>query len=217
MKKYTPLTAILQKVSNNIASQGMDAPIKGSGRLTVGWHSVVITSVDTTRLDDQGRFSVVLDSGVQTHNHSVFVLDMAKTDLGWQFRMLVKGLFNDDIQCKEFIDIMLADNNEALQALRGMKLDVEIQPGPGYVIDSGQGGYIAKNAQTGEVVTEALPSIQATRKSAESTGLKRSYTRVSNVESTFSEENFKALQNAREAIISAEKTNSTSISDLVTD
>jgi hypothetical protein len=173
--------------------------------------------VDTDRLEDLGRFSVVFDSDGHTHTQSIFLYNKDKTELSWLFRKFLRGVFDLDDNCREFLEAMLGDNAEALHMLRGMKLEVDIQPGPGYIIDSDDGAYIAKDAQTGKPVSPQRTTVQGARQTAEAGGYKRSYNRMENVQSIYSEENFKALQNAREAVTQATAGSTLRIADLVTD
>jgi hypothetical protein len=214
---YKPLDSVLRQIRLTSATQGLDTPLRGSGKLPVGWHSVVVSAIDTTRLADQGRFTITVDSDGHIHKQSIFTLNRDNTELGHNFRILVRGLFDTDDKCTDYVDVLLEDQEQAIQMLRGMKIDVDIQPESGYIVDKAQGSYVAKEATTGKVLTQPLDRIKDARTSAEAQGYKRSYNRIKNAEATFPEENYQTLQNARQAILSTEDTSGPTEPDLAAD
>lgn len=213
---YKPLTTILKQIKETYATEGLDRPLRGSGRLEAGWHAVTIQSVDTTRLLDQGRFTIVFQDGDQTHKQSIFTTDKTKSSMSFYFRLLIEGLFETKENCEVYIDSLLTNTETAIQVLRGMKLSIDIAPGKGYVIDNNGGQYVAREATTGEILTKGYDTVLQTRQAAEAAGHSRSYNRITNVESTFSDENFAALQSAQEAISQAAGVPTLVLADLAT-
>jgi hypothetical protein len=98
-----------------------------------------------------------------------------------------------------------------------MRLDIEITPDKGYIIDKELGQYVAKEATTGKILTKPFDRIREARLSAEAANHRRSFNRITNVEATFPQENYKTLQNARAAIIKAKEADSPEPSNVARD
>lgn len=144
----------------------------------------------------------MLESYGDTHRESIWLLTRDKSRLSRSFRVLVGGIFGDHaVEYMEFI--RGADQETYLAGLRGMKLSVEIKPGPGYTIHSDGEGYIGKDAILGTAVTQSHPDIYKVKREAEAKNLKRSYNKLVNSEATYATDNYEALQNIEKTVASS--------------
>lgn len=207
---YKPLAELLKTLDTSIVSEGLQKPLRGSGKLEAGWHSVVVGGVDLARLGDLGRMQLILESDSGNHRESVFLMNRASSDLSFVFRKLLEGFFGDSGEAlKIYIGLLKSYQTDALQVLRGMKIDVEIKPGPGYTLQESGGAYEVRDAETGQlVVPGSFVSLGEARARAEGAGYKRSFNRVSNVQATNADYNIEALRNAEKAIVSTPESES---------
>lgn len=208
---YKPLAEIARR---RVADQRteLSKPLRGAGRLPSGWHSVVVAAVDTARVSDRGTITLTLEVGDIHHKQSIWLLSYDKESISVEFDHIIAALFDDAVD--EYIDLLSGEHQlEALHMLRGLRLDVEIQPGPGYIIDRTPDGYIAVDAKTDEPITPPQLEVRQTRTLAEARGYKRSYTKVTNATSTHAEKNCESLRNAATAIVDAAETNYTHATD----
>lgn len=193
--------------------EGLDTPLRGSGRLESGWHDVTIMSVETDRLADQGRITVVFDKQGVYHKEFFWILTRDKTKLSHSFKTLVEGVFGD--HSVDYIQHLEGPYQaDIFQVLRGMKLSIDIQPGPGYTVHLSGGEYVAMDVTLGIPLTKPMSDVYKVRREAERMGLKRSYNKLRNTEATFADDNFEAFQNACEAILLASGSDGTSESEV---
>jgi hypothetical protein len=200
---YKPLAAIAQRRLDEQRT-GLTRPIRGAGRLDAGWHSVTIAAVDTARLSDKGYIILTLEASDVNHRQTVFLCNYDKTSYSREFRSIFMALFDTTAHLYE--ELLVSHQEEALHMLRGLKFDVEIQPGPGYTIDREPDGYVAFDVTSGGALIPPQPTVTDARRLVEARGHKRSYNRIQNATSTNAEANSQSLRNAAEAITRASQT-----------
>jgi hypothetical protein len=203
VSNYKPLADIARKRLHEQRS-GFTKPIRGAGKFAAGWHSATIAAVDTVRLSDKGYMVLTLEDGDIHHKQTVFLCNYTKDDYSHEFRSVFNALFGDTTGLYE--ELLVEHQEEALHMLRGLKLDIEIQPGPGYIIDKEPGGYCAYDVVSSEALVPLYTSATEARRAVEARGHKRSYNRITNATPTYAETNSQSLRNAAEAISRAAKT-----------
>jgi hypothetical protein len=172
--------------------------------LDAGWHSVTIAAVDTTRLTDKGILGLTLEAGDVQHKQTVFLCNYNKEDYSKEFKSVFTALFESESSLYE--QLLIDYQHEALHMLRGLKLDIEIQPGPGYTIERQADGYIAFDVISSKPLISPQQTVTTARKLVEARGHKRSYNRIANASPTHTEKNSESLRNAAEAITRAAET-----------
>lgn len=197
---YRPLADVVSNILAAPEKEGLSRPLKGSGYLDAGWHNVTIMAVNADRLEDQGRITLTFEATGDIHREAVWLLSSDKSRLSTTFRLLVGGLFQD--KAIDYIAYLnTPEQHNFLEALRGMKLSFDIQPGPGYTIHLTDDGYVGVDTKSHEQVVGPAPSLFKLRQEAESRRLRRSYNQIVNTESTHETFNTEALRNAAAAIL----------------
>lgn len=207
---YKPLTEIARRKIKEKRS-GFTKPIRGAGRFAAGWHSVTIAAVDVARLSDRGFMTLTLEDGDTHHKQTVFLCNYDKTDYSREFRAVFTAMFEGEAELYE--ELLVEHQEEALHMLRGLKLDIEIQPGPGYTVDRESSGYCAYDVESGEALIPIQASVTEAKRAADARNYKRSYNRITNATPTHAEANSQSLRNAAEAISRAAETVYTHASD----
>lgn len=203
---YRPLADVVSNILAAPEKEGLSRPLRGSGYLDAGWHEVTIMAVDTDRLEDKGRVTITFEATGDIHREAVWLLTSDKSRLSVTFRLLVTGLFQD--YAVDYISYLNTDKQQTfLEALRGMKLGLDIQPGPGYTIHLTEDGYVGVDTESGQQVVGPAPSLHKLKLEAEAARLRRSYNRITNTEATHADVyNYQALCNAAEAILGTAQT-----------
>lgn len=169
------------------------------GRLDAGTHDVRIESVNTSCLGTRGFVDLTYgDAQQRTHRDRIWVLNRDGTTLSWRMQQLAGALFG----CTNaWLAAVEQDQEQAFHLLRGMKLTITMEPGPGYQVEQSPVGWQA--VLSGQVVAGAQ-TIQETHRQAQAAGHSRSWLRVKGVTGgRHLDDNQQALSNATAALRSA--------------
>lgn len=175
-------------------SKDVDAPISGTGgELTEGTHTVVISGVDLTALESDGRVTLVFeDDSRGYHNERLWLYSSVngRQEISRKFEFFLAALFLDPEALDAVLDGMATETVglDTFNCLRGLRLNISVSPGPGYRVHLTETGrYTVVNARGDRpMMTKArfspIPqefgSIAEARGAASAAGLRRSYNRV---------------------------------------
>lgn len=198
---YKPLLIAL--AASGRQSRDLDEFIPArAGGLIAGWHDVSIVSVDMSRLASHGSIKLVLESDDGIHTENLWLVERDRPALSWKFTNFLNALCLRPEIYDSFQEAIRALGDTALNLFRGMRVRVQLVPGPGYRMHlTPTRQYAIVDATTGgQVVAGTFSSESEARRVADARGLKRSFNRVAKYESVsdiVADANWAAFQSAR--------------------
>jgi hypothetical protein len=180
------------------AGSSLAQPLRGSGKLPVGRHSVKIKAVDLLWLDTRGYVDVVLEIGVdQTQRHRLYVLSFDKSKLSFKLLQFIKAVFGSSSVVAEWTDLLASDPKESFELLRGLTLGVTVAPSEGYALSFMADGFSVINAETSVPYATGFETAQDALEFAAAKQLPKSITQISEVFSVSASANCDAFRRAK--------------------
>jgi hypothetical protein len=135
-----------------------------------------------------------------THKSQWFLLNKQKTEISYYMRMLFHALFDGDAQVRDDFLALTTKDTGHWQLLRGMRVQINIQPTAGHAVDFVGSGYVALNALTNEKLSSICNTVEQARAAAQARGFGRSFNNVKEIFSVGTDDNVEALRNAVEGL-----------------
>jgi len=186
-------------------TKNLDTVLVGTSFLDEGEHDVTIQSVDMTKAEENRITVVFADEKGRVYNERGFIMSQDEAEMSFTVRLILSATLCNKEALAKFLEIG-ANDDRVFEMLTGMKLRVNLQRGPGFVIKvKGDGVFAAYEVSKGGVVAkEPIPDTEAeqlveAKELAEAQGLKRSFLRIRGAEATHAVENVVAFMAAAEA------------------
>lgn len=174
--------AFLDALKNAKANKKLDSlVVNGSSRyMREGTHDVTIVGVDAKDLESN-RIKVTLENGTgEQHTGTIFIMNGKKAgELGYGFRALLSGLFDDTAAFETLIDEILSGNDNAFNMLVGMKSQVVLEYGRGYYPEQDPAGrYVGMDRETKQQVIGPFDTIEELKEQARARNIYRSFEQI---------------------------------------
>jgi hypothetical protein len=196
------MTPFQKMISQARETKLLDKALPGaeSKYLGDGPHDVTITAVDSSGVDRGAIDFVFEDAEGRSHKEKVFLADYKdKEAFSVSIRRIWAALFLNRDVTDRFLDEWNA-NKEAHNMFTGMKLNITLKPGPGYVVkvtdDRKFGGYDSEN---GNLLTQLYDSVEDVKNEAGAKNIKRAFRRIFQAKATNADRNIAQLDAAIKA------------------
>ena len=165
------------------------------------YQDVTILDVDPTEYVRNGRLQFTFDKNKRTHREGVFLLNQTNNGISWKLAAIIAACFPGP-EVTEYYQWLTEDDwEDALQAMRGMKLTVRIHQGPGYIIEFDSETQTYKAIEKSEVVCEHT-QLESLERICKARNLSKSYRSANEFESGeehITKRNLLALRTALES------------------